>query len=51
MGQLAERQHTRALAARKRFPKAYRKVRGRRWKELRRAMRDVEKSTTTPSEQ
>jgi triphosphatase len=51
MGQLAERQHTRALEARKRFPKAYRKVRGRRWKELRRAMRDVEKSTTTPSEQ
>lgn len=41
MGRLAERQHARALAARTRFAKAYRRITGRRWKELRRAMRSA----------
>lgn len=51
MGRLAERQHTRALAARTRFAKAYRKVTGRRWKALRRAMRCAGDSALPATEQ
>lgn len=50
MGRMAERQHTRALAARTQFAKAYRRVRGRRWKELRRAMRDAQIVAAPPAQ-
>jgi triphosphatase len=39
MGRMAERHDATALKARKRFAKAYRPVRGRRWKQMRRAMK------------
>jgi CHAD domain-containing protein len=41
MGVFSERQRLTAGKARKRFPKRYRKVRGRGWKALRQAMREL----------
>lgn len=49
MGRLAERQHARALGARTRFGKAYGKVKGRRWKELRRTMRRAGDAAAPPT--
>ncbi|HEV7716953.1 MAG TPA: hypothetical protein VGO53_15245, partial [Steroidobacteraceae bacterium] len=41
MGRLVERDALTASDSRAGFPKAYRRVRGRRWKALRRAMRSM----------
>lgn len=51
MGRLAERQHGRALQARTQFAKAYRRIEGRRWKELRRAMQDAQTAAAPPAQQ
>jgi len=56
LGRLAQRHENDALRARERFGPAWRRVRGKRWKKLRRAMKDARKAvaraaagSTTPA--